>query len=54
MITSAFLWGFLADILGRKKLQVYGYLIDAVCNIGCALSQTFWMLLIFKYLSGFM
>ncbi|GLV32006.1 uncharacterized protein CBL_07765 [Carabus blaptoides fortunei] len=54
MISSSFFWGFLADTLGRKKLQVWGYWLDVFCNIGCALSQSFWMLLVFKYFSGFL
>lgn len=53
MITSAFIWGFLADTLGRKKLLVYGYLVDGLCNIGVTLSQTKVMMMVFKYFSGF-
>lgn len=53
MISSAFMWGFLADTLGRKKLLVFGYLIDGLCNIGVTLSYTKTMMMVFKYISGF-
>lgn len=33
MISSAMLWGYLSDTLGRKKILVFGYLLDAVCNV---------------------
>jgi MFS transporter, VNT family, synaptic vesicle glycoprotein 2 len=53
MISSAFLWGFLSDVLGRKKLLVYGYLLDAMFNILCAFSQSFLAILVFKFMGGF-
>jgi hypothetical protein len=54
MISSAFLWGFLGDVLGRKKLLVCGYLLDGLCNICCALSQSYAAILVFKFAGGFM
>ncbi|XP_075230659.1 synaptic vesicle glycoprotein 2B-like [Lycorma delicatula] len=53
MILSAFLWGFLSDNFGRQRLLVIGYFLDTLCNIGASLSQTFILLLTFKFLSGF-
>ncbi|GAB0086198.1 synaptic vesicle glycoprotein 2B-like [Sergentomyia squamirostris] len=53
MITSAFLWGYLADTLGRRDILGYGYIMTGVFELACGLSQAFWMLLIFKYISGF-
>lgn len=54
MISSAVLWGFLSDILGRKKLLIYGYLLGGVVNIMCSLSQSFIAIMIFKFIGGFM
>lgn len=54
MITSGVIWGFLADTLGRKKLLVIGYFLDAAMVLCSAFSQTFEMLAIFKYFGGFM
>ncbi|CAO1425766.1 unnamed protein product [Diamesa serratosioi] len=53
MISSAVLWGFLSDILGRKKLLIFGYLLDGVVNIMCSLSQSFVAIMIFKFIGGF-
>ncbi|KAI4457404.1 synaptic vesicle glycoprotein 2 [Holotrichia oblita] len=52
MITSALLWGFLADTLGRKKILIAGYLIDAVCVIIAGLSQSYEMLVTAKFFTG--
>ncbi|XP_037954979.1 synaptic vesicle glycoprotein 2C-like [Teleopsis dalmanni] len=53
MIVSALVWGYLADTLGRKKILVFGYLADAICVYCSAMSQTFEMLAVFKFLGGF-
>ncbi|XP_055847645.1 synaptic vesicle glycoprotein 2A-like [Episyrphus balteatus] len=53
MITSAIGWGFIADTKGRKKVLVFGFLADAVCAFGGALSQNLISLMIFKFLGGF-
>ncbi|XP_068153300.1 synaptic vesicle glycoprotein 2C-like [Drosophila tropicalis] len=52
MIVSAIAWGYLADTKGRQKILYSGYLIDAICVLGSALSQNFWMLVVFKFLGG--
>ncbi|XP_071626328.1 synaptic vesicle glycoprotein 2B [Temnothorax longispinosus] len=52
MVTSGFIWGFLADVSGRKKIILYGYMADGICNILLGFSQNFGMLLFFKLLSG--
>lgn len=53
MITSAFLWGFLSDTYGRKRLLVYGFLLDATFNVLCATSQSVVAIMIFKFMGGF-
>ncbi|KRK03385.1 uncharacterized protein Dyak_GE24671, isoform B [Drosophila yakuba] len=52
MTISAIAWGYLADTKGRKKILYWGYLIDAVCVFGSALSQNFSMLVMFKFMGG--
>lgn len=54
MISSAILWGFMADVLGRKKILMYGYVCTGCFNIVSGLSQNFWTLLFAKFCSGFM
>lgn len=53
MISSAVIWGYLADTIGRRKVLIYGFLIDAVCVLCSSLSQNFEMLVAFKFLGGF-
>lgn len=53
MISSAFLWGFLSDTYGRKRLLVYGFLLDAAFNVLCATSQTVVAIMVFKFMGGF-
>ncbi|XP_055551438.1 synaptic vesicle glycoprotein 2B-like [Wyeomyia smithii] len=53
MISSAFLWGFLSDMYGRKRLLVYGFLLDATFNVLCAASQNVVAIMIFKFMGGF-
>jgi len=54
MMLSGFMWGYLADVKGRKKIILYGYLADGICNIFAGFSQNFETLVFFKFLSGFM
>ncbi|XP_072752510.1 uncharacterized protein [Anoplolepis gracilipes] len=53
MVLSGFMWGYLADVKGRRKIILYGYMADGICNILAGFSQNFEMLVFFKFLSGF-
>lgn len=53
MVSSGFLWGFLSDTLGRKKIMVYGYLLDAFFVFLAGISQTYELLLFSKFMNGF-
>ncbi|XP_039291083.1 synaptic vesicle glycoprotein 2B [Nilaparvata lugens] len=52
-LTSSFLWGALADMIGRRKVLVSGMLIDGLLTLFSSLSQRFYVLLIFRYFNGF-
>lgn len=54
MISSGLFWGLLADIWGRKKLLVLGYLLDAFFVISSGFSQSFGVLFTYKFFGGFM
>ncbi|XP_072399916.1 synaptic vesicle glycoprotein 2C-like [Diabrotica undecimpunctata] len=53
MIASSFFWGFLLDVLGRKKLMIFAYFIDASFLFLSGFSQSFAMLLLCKFFGGF-
>lgn len=53
MIGSAFLWGYLSDTYGRRKLLIVGFILDSFCSMAVSLGKNFWSILIFKFLSGF-
>ncbi|CAH1105289.1 unnamed protein product [Psylliodes chrysocephalus] len=52
MITSSFIWGFLIDMFGRRKLMIFGYFLDATFVLLSGFSQSFTMLLICKFFGG--
>ncbi|XP_014213596.1 synaptic vesicle glycoprotein 2B [Copidosoma floridanum] len=53
MVSSAFMWGLMADAFGRKPVVLYGYLFDGILNVLSGLSQNFYVLLFFKFTCGF-
>lgn len=52
MVLSGFIWGYIADIKGRKNIILYGYMADGICNILAGFSQNFETLVLLKFLSG--
>ncbi|KAK2580653.1 hypothetical protein KPH14_007759 [Odynerus spinipes] len=52
MVSSGLIWGYLADVKGRKSIIIYGFLADGICNILLGFSQNFWMLFFFKCIIG--
>ncbi|KAF9824895.1 hypothetical protein SFRURICE_009463, partial [Spodoptera frugiperda] len=54
MISSAMVWGFLSDTLGRKKIMVWGFFCSGLIEIAAAMSQNFAMLLVTRFASGFL
>ncbi|KAL1490777.1 hypothetical protein ABEB36_013419 [Hypothenemus hampei] len=53
MISTGFFWGYLSDTLGRKKLLIVGYFLDAIFVLLSATSQSFAMLMVSKFFGGF-
>ncbi|XP_015373502.1 PREDICTED: synaptic vesicle glycoprotein 2B-like [Diuraphis noxia] len=52
MVSSAFVWGFLIDTLGRQKLLFYGILLSGIMEFLSGLVQRFWVLVILKFFCG--
>ncbi|XP_066138213.1 synaptic vesicle glycoprotein 2B-like isoform X2 [Euwallacea fornicatus] len=53
MISTGFLWGYLSDTFGRKKLLIAGYCFDALFVLLSSSSQSFTMLMVSKFFGGF-
>ncbi|TMW52062.1 hypothetical protein DOY81_002842, partial [Sarcophaga bullata] len=53
MKVSAIPCGFIADTMGRKRILVYGLILDGIMMAMCGLSQNVTQLLIFKFFDGF-
>lgn len=53
-IASCFLWGALADNLGRKKILYMTHMTDAVITMVCAVMPGFRNLLVLRFLNGFL
>ncbi|KAL1506810.1 hypothetical protein ABEB36_006102 [Hypothenemus hampei] len=53
-IASCFLWGVLADNLGRKKILFITHLIDAIVTIVCSVLPSVNNLLVCRFLNGFL
>ncbi|XP_063226463.1 synaptic vesicle glycoprotein 2C-like isoform X2 [Bacillus rossius redtenbacheri] len=53
MICSAFMWGFLSDSLGRQRLLVAGFFLDAAFNLLSSFSQGFGALVALRFVCGF-
>nr|XP_024218800.1 synaptic vesicle glycoprotein 2A-like isoform X2 [Halyomorpha halys] len=54
MMASGFLWGFISDALGRKKLLVLGFLLNGTLNILAGIFPILSLMIVFKFLAGFM
>ncbi|GBP59828.1 Synaptic vesicle glycoprotein 2C [Eumeta japonica] len=54
MISSALLWGFLSDTLGRRRIMVWGFFGTGLVELAAAVSQNFPMLIITRFLAGFL
>lgn len=52
MAVGAFAWGTAADVIGRKKVFALTVLVYGLASLGCALSPTFTILLIARFIEG--
>jgi putative MFS transporter len=52
MAVGALAWGTAADVIGRKRVFMLTVLIYAVASLGCALSPTFAVLLLARFIEG--
>lgn len=54
LICSSHLWGFLADTRGRKTIIVPTLFIAFGITIVSSFTQSFWLLVVLRFLNGFL
>lgn len=52
MMVGAYVWGSIADTLGRRKVLIVISFMNAVCIVASSFSQTYVLFMIFRFLNG--
>lgn len=52
MMTGAYIWGSIADSIGRKKVLVVISIMNALCIVASSFSQSFAVFMVFRFLNG--
>nr|CAD7194634.1 unnamed protein product [Timema douglasi] len=52
MMAGAYLWGSVADSLGRKKVLIAISIMNALCIVASSFSQTYELFMFFRFLNG--
>lgn len=53
MFAGALIWGQVADRFGRRNVFLFTVLLDAVFGLLSAIAPSFWLLVAFRFLTGF-
>ncbi|MDR1657792.1 MAG: MFS transporter [Deltaproteobacteria bacterium] len=43
----------LSDLVGRRKVTIFGLWFTILASLGCALAKSFWVLILFRAMTGF-
>lgn len=52
MMVGAYVWGSIADTLGRRKVLIVISFMNAVCIVASSFSQNYLLFMIFRFLNG--
>lgn len=52
MMVGAYVWGSIADTMGRRKVLIVISFMNAVCIVASSFSQTYLLFMIFRFLNG--
>lgn len=52
MMVGAYVWGSIADTLGRRKVLIVISFMNAVCIVASSFSQTYMLFMVFRFLNG--
>ncbi len=50
---SSVIYGPLSEFYGRKKVMIFGNLVMLLGSLGCAMSESIYVLLLFRFIQGF-
>ena len=54
VILSSYLWGFLSDTKGRRKTLIVSLLVAFAATVVSSFVNSFWLLVLFRFLNGFL
>ncbi|XP_011309941.1 synaptic vesicle glycoprotein 2B-like [Fopius arisanus] len=52
MMVTSFFWSFITERLHRKTMMMVGLFIDALCNIACCFVESYYVILLLKFITG--
>lgn len=52
MMSGAYVWGSLADSMGRKKVLIVISFMNGFCIVLSSFSQNYWLFMVFRFLNG--
>ncbi|XP_028145548.1 synaptic vesicle glycoprotein 2B [Diabrotica virgifera virgifera] len=52
MMAGAYVWGSVADSLGRKKVLIVSSFMNALCIVASSFCQTYELFMVFRFLNG--
>jgi len=54
MISSSHLWGYLADMRGRRKTLLASLVLDAICGLLSSFAHSYWLFATLRFFNGFL
>jgi VNT family MFS transporter (synaptic vesicle glycoprotein 2) len=52
MMAGAYIWGSLADALGRRKVLIVISFMNALCIVASTFAQSYGVFMFFRFLNG--
>ena len=52
MMVGGYLWGYLADLRGRKRVLMVSLSVNGVFGALASLAPWFWLFLLMRFISG--
>ncbi|KAK9508297.1 hypothetical protein O3M35_007991 [Rhynocoris fuscipes] len=52
MMVGAYIWGSIADSVGRRKVLIVISFMNAICIVASSFSQTYWLFMVLRFMNG--